>query len=506
MYDGLDTDDLLDLLLGVEEQASLACLPDPRSILHPAQLAVYDCDAQERAFLGGRRVGKSVLLGALAFEAAQRFPRDPDVVVTYITRTKSNARRDVWPVLKLIMRWLGYDNRVKRTHEGMLEICPVPGGARIVLGGCETLADVELWRGTKIARAIIDECGAFPSAVLEQLCIVLEPGLADLGGDIVKAGNPGYVFDSKSHWFRLTGHLRASGDLEPATSVPVYHGNMFDNPYMLGGDADKLAEFASKIREKNGWTEQSATYQREWYPGKWVQDDSELVYPFEPGRNGVDELPYPVDHSGWSWCIGVDVGHVEETGIVVLGAHKWDPHEYQTHGEKESGMLTSRLAERVRDLQGQFPGAVVVVDTGGMGKQHAAELSSRFGIECIAADKRDRESNVRITHEAFLSGSMKVLNGPACDVVRDEDSRLRWNEAHTDHDKTQQDPRTRKKMDHCADARLYAKQWLYHHVWCVEPARPRKGSIEYYRQQEEALMREMEARYAPQPEDDWWDA
>jgi hypothetical protein len=469
---------------GLTDALRKAC--DPERILFDRQLAIYLDKRRTHNILTGRRSGKSYFAAAVLLRGCIRH-HALDVVHPYVAYTRPNAKAFFWPILKEMVRRCGIGISQSTFNESDLVCRPFPGGSAIRLFGADKLPSVERVRGGKYGTAVIDECGAIPEGVMQKLKETLRPGMADLNDQLYQMGTPGDV--CVGEWYEsTTGDRAASANGGDDPLVGSWAWTMFQNPHM-----PDAAGFAEALRAENRWTEDTPTYVRE-YLGLWSSAAERLVYPYLLERNGVLELPRPVGDRGWRFVVGVDPGQTQETGFVVVGAHAHEPRLYALHAEKASGLLCEDVATRVRELVETYRGAEVVLDTGGLGAQHAAELRRRFAIAVVPADKRERSSAVRMLSDDVRSGHVGVLNGTECDALRREWSTLVWDDAKLDHSKTQRDPATGLKMDHCSDAALYAFRRLRHYVVRPEPKAAAVGTEAWIKAEEERMLKLRKSR------------
>jgi hypothetical protein len=408
------------------------------------QLAVYRDPRKRLSVLTGRRAGKTYL--ASRWLLARLGSGETSI---YVSTTARQARRQMWPELRaLVQRMGGKINETEMTAR-------LISGGLVVCGGCDDREQVERWRGeVKVRRAWVDECGAWPSSLLEVFVEqVLEPASLDIDADIVMSGTPGPTL--RGYWYDATG-----------AREPDHRWTAWDNTAI--GDAGARAD---RIRMERGWSESHPTWVRE-YLGRWVRDEGALVYPYAPERDGYDVLPHA---TGWRWLIGVDVGVVDATAIVVIGVHPWSPAVWCVSAESHSGWITGQVAQRIRELQREHIGAEVVLDAGGMGRLHAEELSRRFGISITPAVKTEKASAIRTLRDSMIGGAVRVRNGPACDALRDEWAVLGW-----DDDRQQHAPNA---VDHASDAFLYAFRAAQHYSAAArrEQAPKDDGAAEYER-------------------------
>ncbi len=465
---------------------------------HPVQEAFLADHSRVRVLICGRRTGKTVVFAVLAAREAQK--GDPGQWVVYITRTRKNAKKQVWPWIKRILRESGIPHKV---NESDLSI-EIEGAAGIMLGGADTVADIEKYRGFALVGAIVDECGIYPSHLLEVLMDeVLEPATIDTGGWMVFGGTPGYVLTGR--WYQISGpHMgTANGANGPeydpeAANCPVYRGNLRSNPHLMSKlppeeRAAAVEAILEDVRQRNGWDESHPTYVREWL-GLWAQDDEALVFPLAANRNdypgaggGPWGLPatthsgFPLTAADWQVVIGVDVGHTSPSAYVVLATHPSLTRAFVIHAEKHSGQLIRDMANMLRHLKhtyavrwgGRERVPTVVIDAGGMGKQHAEELRRVMGIPNVPADKRDKASAIAMARDALLSGRLQLLrtgiggddpSGP----LADEWHVLVWNEAR--------DGIADDQEDHATDAALYAYRHIRNHTRNEPTPGPKPGT------------------------------
>jgi hypothetical protein len=424
----------------------------------------------------GRRGGKSHVVAAKLIDAVMH---RPGAIALYLTITRKNARRILLPAIRKILRENKIPHRFNKTD---LEFEFV-GGGTLILGGIENDEEIEKWRGMAYVMVAVDECQSIPSDRLRELHhSVLRPALADYKGSLTFSGTPGPV--PVGYWFELSG---------PESPRSVRNWTMLDNPHM----PDPEQELAD-IRAENGWTEESATYIRE-YLGQWVLDLDALVYPFEATRNAVTALPRltskgaQIDPSKWRYVISVDVGEVHATAFVVVAAHPAVSEDFIVHAEKMTDMRTDRMATRIRQLRERYPGPVVM-DTQGIGKKHADEVRSRYGIPVEAADKADKNSGIRIVRDRLLSGQIKVVEGAAEPLVS-EWQIVVWNKTRTDHERDQE--------DHCCDAAIYAVKRLRNYTAGHLQPQPKPGTPEYAAAEEARLLEALKRRHGRSRREAW---
>lgn len=417
-------------------------------LLFPAQQRVWECTERFLAVLFGRRTGKTFLAAAKLITSAKK----RSGLYVYLALTQRSARLIVWPIIRALAEREGLGQYL---HEQTLTVGPTPTGSMIICTGTDDMRTIETWRGTKLSGVVVDECGSQPDSLLRYLVDdILRPALLDVQGWLMLCGTPGLVM--AGYWFDLTGPGRFG-------KVPVFPGTVYDNPTI-----PHAAKELEAMCEEKGWTRDNPTFRREWL-AEWCEDTGSLVFPLGP-QNHVDELPRvsrsgaPLDPNLWRYVIGIDVGVVDATAIAVVAAHPHDPREWVVRTEKWQRWIVDQLAGRLRELLAIYPDSPLVLDTGGMGRLHAEELQRRFGLPIRAAEKREKESAIRVTRDLLLAGRILVLTGPANDPLRDEWAALGW-------DKTGRLPDPNATHgDHASDATGYALRALRHYRVGEEPA------------------------------------
>ena len=337
---------------------------------------------------------------------------------------------------------------------------------------------------------IIDECSTYPSDLLQALMTeVVEPATLDVGGRIILAGTPGPTLTG--YWYRRSGPGVAG----------VHRADLRSNPHLMrsiapGPERDQAIEdFLAQVREDNGWDEYSPTYQREWL-GLWAQDDDVLVFPLSSANDGAygeglhglpttTESGFPLSAYDWRFVIGVDVGFTSASAYVVMATHPSLRRSFVLHCEKHTQQLIKDMAAVLRRLRAQFSVRIgttsrpprVVIDSGGMGKQHAEELRLAMGIANEPADKRDKASAIVVLRDAVLSGRLALMAGT--DALKSEWHVLRWADNRESIAADQE--------DHATDAAIYAYRYLRDHTRVEPEPKPPEGSSAWANAQEDEM-------------------
>jgi hypothetical protein len=245
--------------------------------------------------------------------------------------------------------------------------------------------------------------------------------------------------------------------------------------------AEKWAGEIRELREANPLVEETPLYQQH-YLGRWVVDDSKLVYRYLPGRNDAVELPR-LGESGWSYVLGVDLGYEDATAFCVVAYHQHDKTLYVVHAEKHLGLDVTATAERIRRLASGYDLSRIVVDNAN--KQAVEEMKRRHGLPLHPADKTGKADFIELMNGDFIQGYVKLL--PEAKPLASEYAELVWDDKS---EKRQEHPNC---ANHCADAALYA--WRYAYPYLAEArkaAPPKHGSAEWQELEAKRLAEEGE--------------
>lgn len=453
-----------------------------KSVLFDKQLTVSNCQSKVFVMLCGRRAGKSFFA---AFWLTEGCFLRPGSLNLFVTITRDNARLIVWPELKRLDDELGLGMVFNET---LLEV-KVPNGATIMLRGCKDRPSVERFRGPKFFRIFADECGSFPP-YLRDLYATIRPATIDLDGEFCFGGTPGIQF--QGYWFEMSG---PEGDPRTKRTYPVFEWTMFENPHL-----PHAKRVAQEIKDENGWSDTHPTWVRE-YLGKWVEDESDLVIPFNVERNGITALPThdPITHVKikWNYVLAIDYGYEDNCAFVVLAYCKQLPEVYTVRSWKENQMLTHDIARQIRLTEDKCPGLVTVMDYGAS-KGIAEEIRRRYGVPIRPAEKRERSANIRLLRsEVLAQGRRRIVTGGGVnDPLLDEVAVLRFNEDHSDVDDGQE--------DHCFDAWMYGDRECRKYSHVESELEPEYGTIEWQKRERDRIIAKRKSRAEGQVKQKFW--
>jgi hypothetical protein len=428
--------------------------------MFPEQRAAYDDPRKNKVYLCTRRSGKTHCDAVDVYETSRIKPNSDSMV---LSTTRGHAYATVGKALNRLIQDYGLPLREKIEH-GRLCYHNTETNHRTWINGCKDFREAEKLRGDYLERVWIDECGAFPiipdmtkddgsgrgKFLLEYLVEdILSPRLMDKGGGMVLSGSPGVVL--KGYWWEITTGNGAKPKWE------AHHAwSLLQNPYMLNVKAE-----LEERKKTFGWSESSATYQREWL-GRWVEDKEALVYKYNAQLNGLNWGPYPacldvarreLGEDLW-WGLGIDLGHRDATAFTLMCAPHGKPGAYYLRAWGGSELTQPLRAAEIYRVQMALRerGArldACVIDTGGGGAMIAHDLSTSFGLSIEAATKPEKAAGIRMMQGDLARGHVKVNVGE-CGHLLGEWSVLPWNEERTNH--------SDNYPDHWSDSALYIRR------------------------------------------------
>jgi hypothetical protein len=423
-----------------------------RGELFDLQLQTCDDPAQFRALHSGRRAGKSEFIPRAA--ACDAMDAGFDEVVIIGAETQKKAKALHWLKLRAVVRRHNLQLTANK-QDGTWE---TPWGSRVVFWGLKDEGAVDLMRGFNVKAAYFDEVATY-AALLDHLVFsVMEPTLGTTGGTMTLCGTPSVT--RAGPWFDI-----CSG-ATPGWSVRKWDALVNKRFPSNPRNPDAAAWFRS-VCERNGWTEDNATFQRE-YRGEFVDDPGMQVYRYLASRNDVDAMPPGYDPKTWSHTIGVDFGVNDDCAWVILASAPHSKVVYVLRAQKRIGLLTDEAAKVTAELCEEFKPERLVGDSGGLGKPYVEEWNRRhagktkegtepqpgqYGMPAmLAADKQEKRSAIDFVN-AELGATPPRLRfvQPSCKPLTLELQTLPWG----DENRLKEHP---GHANHCADAMLYAER------------------------------------------------
>ena len=474
------------------EQAVVSARPSDERLaariltdLFGPQRAFVEDLSDRKGALCTRRAGKTFGVGRyLALEGNTGRPGD----CLYLAPTRVDAKKLLWDGpdgLLAINREYGLDMRPDNSELKMT----TANGSRIFLGGADKEQDIEKHRGPAYKLGVIDEPASFRPHLEMLVRDVLEPATLDHMGTVALTGTPGR--NLAGLFYDVTRNDSPGSRMERARGWSVHEWSVRDNPHLPGA-----SDFIARQMERNGWTDASPAYLRE-YCGVWAREDSTLVYRFNPDKGYYRDLPADL---AWERILAIDLGYDDDTAFREI-LFSWDaPGVYLGRWYKRGGMLVDEIARVVKEWEGTGGGYLAkVADTGGLGKTVVAELNERHGLDIKAAEKTSKVEYIQHFNADLASGRILVQEG---DPIVSEWNALQWAPDATGKGRFIEDPR---QDNHLSDATLYGWREALHYLYEAPEIAPLPGTTEAHRAEEKRIIEHLETKYAQSGEGEWWE-
>ena len=218
---------------------------------------------------------------------------------------------------------------------------------------------------------------------------------------------------------------------------------------------------------------------------------------FNKVRNLVDDLP-DVD---WHYALGVDLGFVDATAFVIIGWSEALAESYIVFTQKFTHLTSDDIARKIRWLDTEYEFERIVADTGGLGKMVVEEMSKRYSLDILPAQKRQKHDHIELLNSDFKKGKLLIVDNDENRELIDELELLEWD----------LNERTKGRFveradcqNHASDAMLYVWRESLAFLHQAEALQPLLGSDEWFRA-EEKRMEESALAKIVDVEEEWWD-
>jgi len=417
-----------------------------------------------------RRAGKTVGVAAKLLNVARL---KAGCVALYITRSRINAKRIFWRILRQMNADYGLGGT---PSESELSIT-LFNGSVIYLAGCVHEDEIENFRGLPIGIVVLDEAQSLPQWIERLVDEVLAPALMDFAGQLWLVGTPGPV---------PSGYFKSCVD-NPAWAHESW--TVFDNPWIQrksrtperpqGYTPEELLE--DELR-RTGKSREDPSIQREWF-ARWVTDTNSLVFAYDATRN--HRTP---GRRHQHYVIGVDLGFDDADALAVLGWSDDGPEVELVEEWVGTKQTPTDLFTRIKALEAKYSPQAIVCDTGGLGKKIVSEWQGRFSVGIEAAEKTRKLEHVELLNDALRTGRFFA---PRDGRFAADCALVEWDKSNPESWKIG----TQFHSDIC-DAVLYAYRRALHWLHVPETPAPKRGTPE-------AL--EAAALESQQQQDEYWD-
>jgi hypothetical protein len=304
--------------------------------------------------------------------------------------------------------------------------------------GAESREMLDYIRGIEADVVIIDECKSFAPAILcELIDEILRPMLMSRKGRLILIGTPGAINAGEFYHatnpqarrpFKVNGEVLDLPALLPyGTDDPWKRNKRILWSFHQWHTRDNLArpdqwEWALEEMDRKGWAPDSPSWLRE-YEGQWLPSGEGLVYKYQevkekdsglvnwsPTRSVANPTGLPQGRK-WHLIMGLDLGFMDATALVVGAWSDTDGQLYHVHDEKHTHLLPDDVCDMVNEAISRFGAPEVVFgDAGGLGKM-LVEMLLHKGIPIEKASKTEKNDHIELLNSDFCRGRIKIIPG-----------------------------------------------------------------------------------------------
>lgn len=356
------------------------------NFLFDKQLAFIQDPNPFKTAVCSRRSGKTVSCAADLIDTALM---NQDTVSLYVTLSRNNAKKIIWPELLKINRL--YD--LKGIPDNTELSIKFPNESMIYCSGAKDRTEIEKFRGLPVKKAYVDECQSFRDHIGSLIDDILAPALMDYAGSLCLIGTPGPIPAGYFH------------DCSVSSSNWSHHSWTFwDNPFIASKSGMSHQALLDRELKRRGVLANDPTIQREWF-GKWILDSESLLIHYDEQKNHFETLP---QNKKWIYILGIDLGFVDADALAVLAWCESDPSTYLVEECVVDKQGISELVEQIQKLNKKYDISKMVIDEGGLGKKIAEEIRRRHHVPVQPADKARKMENIALLNDALRSNRFKA--------------------------------------------------------------------------------------------------
>ncbi len=380
---------------GLQPPPSTAIIPEFKleSFLFDKQLKFVLDPRPFKAAVCSRRSGKTVACAADLIHTALS---QEEVVCLYITLSRNNAKKILWPELQKINRTYQLGGQEDMTELSMR----FPNNSVIYASGAKDESEIEKFRGLALKKVYIDECQSFRSYIKELIDDVITPALMDYAGTLCLIGTPGPV--PAGYFAEVSGAVAGKQDIAEAWSN---HGwTYFDNPHIATKSKMTHQQALDRVLKMRGVQITDPSIQREYF-GRWVLDAESLWIHYKASLNDFDALD---KNKKYNYLLGIDIGFNDADALAVLAWEEQSKNIYLIEEVVTAKQGITELVEQIQALQKRYEITKMVIDEGGLGKKAAEEMRRRHHLPLHPADKARKQENVAFLNDALRTGRFKA--------------------------------------------------------------------------------------------------
>lgn len=484
-------------MIGPKDQALLAILEsrlktenvkiaptrtDFRKGAFPQQIRFLQDEDQFKIGHCSRGAAKSYTAGIGIYETMEDFP---GCSVFYVTKTRDMARNIMWTT---VMKQIALDFSVPIEFNETLLEGRHANGSRFRLTGIDgDRKQQDKLLGGKYKLVVLDEVAFFETDLSEIVYKTLIPAAGRVNGSI-------WMMSTSSDFTQGLFYEATQADLDlriPGWSV--HEWSWMDNPYVskeMQATIDKLIAANPLIVNTNHF--------KQHYLNQWVVDENKLCYRYNPLINRFDGLPKHLSPSGWTFCLGIDLGWEDDNAFEVACYHENEPILYFIDEFCKNQMTFNEVDDKAAELIAHYGITRISID--GANKQGVESMRARSQIPYELADKQDKPTHIELFNADLVQGKIKF--GPSCDRYRDEMKQLVW---ISEGDRIKLPKKEHPKCkNHRTDAGLYLWRMCFHFQSQPVVKRIVIGSRAWYEKQAEDIWEKERAKLIVEGQDNPW--
>lgn len=468
---------------------------------HPWQRDAVEDPSRRVSMLVGRGGAKTTTMRA---RAAIKLTSIRRADLLYLAVTKDHARELNWDPLQAMNEHYGLELRFLKSE--MTATC-ARTGARYVMNGMETDADIEPYRGKSRHELQVDEAASHNKRRLTKLLDeIIAPRLGDKKGCIVLGGTPGH--DLSGEFYDATrpaspAHAPYADRGKPGHEPRYWssHAWSLKQVHELPRAAElypalvQLWEEALLEKLKKGWSDDHPVWMRE-YLGLWASDFTGRVFRYLPNLpdgapwnrwdpfdgqplEGIQALRASITRlrsmgfANLRFVVPGDMGHTDPFALNPLAFSPTDAKRRIWHVMpfERTGMYARLIAELLvgpeaieRILRsephepyggvfgelGCWPDGLVMDSDGNT----IDELANVYGIRFKKADRNPgyKHGGIELVNGEFVDGRLFVIaNSP----LEKQLEQLQWREDQ--FGRVKEDPR---QANHSTDTLVYGRKLI----------------------------------------------
>lgn len=356
------------------------------NFLFDKQIAFVRDPSPFKTAVCSRRAGKTV---SCAGHLLDTTVNNPGSVCIYITLSRANADKIIWPEILRINRDYNLGGIPDNTK---LSLKFPMTDSILYASGAKDKSEIEKFRGLPVKLAYLDECQSFRDHIGSLIDDILAPALMDYAGSLCLIGTPGPI---------PAGYFYDCAVTNDSWSHHAW--TFWDNPFIAKKSGMSHRDLLERELKRRGVSSEDPSIQREWF-GKWVLDSESLLLRYEEGKNHFDILP----PGKWNYILGIDLGFNDADALAVLAWSEQDPSTYLVDELVARKQGLTELVGQIESLRKKYDISKMVIDEGGLGKKLAEELRRRHQVPVQPAEKTRKMENVAFLNDALRTSRFKA--------------------------------------------------------------------------------------------------